>query len=84
MLTRGEARNLFSFFCAVDIKRMKSSVRPGLPDEVRYSFVLKDGSGTYSKSVWINDARQDPAIVDLVAYLETLIEKYSGTKPAME
>ncbi len=84
MLTRDEARELFGFFCAVDIKRMKSSARPGVPDEVRYSFVLKDGSGTYSRSVWINDARRDPAIVDLVAYIETLIEKYAGIKPVMK
>lgn len=83
MLTKREARDLFSLFCAVDIKRMKSPDRPGLPDEVRYSFGLKDGSGTYNKSVWINDAGQDPAIMDLVGYLETLIEKYGGTKPVM-
>ncbi|MBN2223610.1 MAG: hypothetical protein JW765_02945 [Deltaproteobacteria bacterium] len=83
MLTKFESRRLFSLFCAADIKRMKSSVRPGVPDEVRYSFGLKDGSGTCNKSVWINDARENPAIEDLVAYLETIVEKYTGEKPVM-
>jgi hypothetical protein len=82
-LTKSEARDLFSLFCAVDIKRMKSSVRPGVPDEVRYTFVLKDGSGTYNRSIWINDARENPAAMDLVAYLEAIIEKHTGKKPMM-
>jgi hypothetical protein len=83
VLTKSESRKLFSLFCAVDIKGMKPPVRKGMPDEVTYRLDLKDGSGTYRKSVWLNDARQDPAIMDLVAYLETLIEKYTGSKPVM-
>jgi hypothetical protein len=82
-LTKVESRKLFSLFCAVNIKRLESSVRPGIPDEVRYSFALRDGSGAYNKSVWINDARENPAIMDLVGYLATLIEKYTGEKPVM-
>jgi hypothetical protein len=81
--TRDETNRLFSLFCAVDIKHMKSSERPGVPDEVSYSFALKDGSGSYSRSVWINDAREDPAIRNLVAYVEQLVEKYTGKKPVM-
>ena len=83
VLTKYEARKLFSLFCAVDIKRMETYIRPGVPDEVRYSFSLKDGSGVYNKSVWINDARKNTAIMALVAYLETIIEKYTGIKPVM-
>lgn len=81
--TNSETRTLFSLFCAVDIKHMKSSNRPGVPDEVSYTFALKDGSGGYSKSVWINDARENPAVTDLVGYLELLVEKYTGKKPVM-
>jgi hypothetical protein len=83
ILTQVESRKLFSLFCAVDIKRLESSVRPGAPDEVRYSFGLKDGSGGYNKSVWINDARENPAIMNLVSYLAMLIEKYTGQRPVM-
>lgn len=83
VLTALESRTLFSLFCAVDIKRMKSPDRPGLPDEVLYSFALKDGSGSYAASIWINDARENRAIVELVAYLEQLIEKYTGKRPVM-
>ena len=82
-LTTEESRNLISLFCAVDIKKMKSSTRPGEPDEVLYSLGLRDGSGTYNKSVWIDDAREDPAIMGLVDYLEVLVEKYSGQRPVM-
>jgi hypothetical protein len=81
--TKSETRKLFSLFCAVDIKRLKSSVRPGMPDEVSYSLALKDGSGGYSRSIWINDARENPAIMDLVTYLEQLIEKYTEKRPVM-
>jgi len=81
--TKTETRKLFSLFCALDIKRMKSSDRPGVPDEVKYSFGLKDGSGNYSKSMWINDARENRAIQDLIGYLEVLVKKYTGKEPIM-
>lgn len=81
--TNSETRKLFSLFCAVDIKRLKSSSRPGVPDEVSYTFRLKDGSGGYSRSVWIGDARENPAIGNLVGYIELLVEKYTGKKPIM-
>ena len=81
--TKSETRTLFSLFCAIDIKHMKSSERPGVPDEVSYSFALKDGSGDYSRSVWINDARENPAVTDLVGYIEVLVQKYTGKKPVM-
>jgi hypothetical protein len=82
-LSDDETRRLFSLFCTVNIKSLKSSTRPGLPDEVRYDFTLCDGSGAYVKRMWINEARENKAVMDLVGYLEQLITKYSGQKPIM-
>jgi hypothetical protein len=82
-LTHAEVGRFFGLFCRINVKGMGSSRRQGLPDEVAYIFVLKDGSGIFKKSVWIGDARDNAAIMELVSYTETLIEKYTGERPVL-
>ncbi len=82
-LTGDEVNRLFGLFCSVNVKGLGSSTRPGLPDEAEYIFVLKDGSGIFKKSVWIGDAQDNAAIMELVGYTETLIQKYTGEKPVL-
>jgi hypothetical protein len=82
-LADGERAELDALFLSLDISGMTSSTRPGLPDEALYSFTLRGGSGTHTASVWINDARDNQAIMGMVSYLATLIERYTGEKPVM-
>lgn len=58
--------------------------RKGYPDEVEYTFLLTDSSGTKSVKIWINDARENEKIMTLVDLIAGLIEKYAKEVPSLK
>ncbi|HID63278.1 MAG TPA: hypothetical protein EYP49_11145 [Anaerolineae bacterium] len=82
-LTEKENSELWELVRAAGIEGLESSPRSGLPDEVKYTFVLRDGTQAHSVEIWVNDARENDEIVALVDRLATLIEAYTGQKPVL-
>ncbi|MBN1881471.1 MAG: hypothetical protein JW885_04795 [Deltaproteobacteria bacterium] len=82
-LTNDEAARLWDAVTALDIPSMSPEDRPGVPDEVRYTFILEDGENTHDVSVWINDARDMPGMDEFLTLLSDLIETYTGEKPVL-
>jgi hypothetical protein len=82
-LTDEEMGRISALVAALDVAHLESSTRPGLPDEVRYDFAVKDDTGVYVRWLWIGDARESEAVMNLVDYLSALIEKYTGERPVM-
>jgi len=83
-LTEEENEKIWKIIDSVNVKKLESSTRDGVPDEVKYTFTLINGDNKYKKSIWINDARKNKVIVDLVESFTRLIEKYIERKPVMK
>jgi hypothetical protein len=83
-LTERENSELWELIRAADIESLESSHRPGFPDEVKYTFVLRDETQVHSVEIWINDACKNAEIVALVDGITTLIEAYSRQKPVLQ
>lgn len=82
-LTERESSELWELVQAADIEGLESSQRPGVPDEVKYTFALGDETRAHLVEVWINDALQNDEIVALVDRIATLIEAYTGQTPVL-
>ena len=82
-LTDDEAERLWDAVSALDVPGMSPDDRPGVPDEVRYTFILEDGGKTDEVLIWINDARDKPGMDEFLTLLAEIIEKYTGEKPAL-
>ena len=82
-LTDEEAARLWDAVAALDIPGMNPDDRPGVPDEVQYTFILEDEGETFEVLVWINDAREMPGVDEFLTVLVEIIEKYTGEKPAL-
>lgn len=83
-LTERENTELWELVQAANIEGLESSQRPGVPDEVKYTFALRDGTQAHSVEIWINDARENDKIIALVDHIATLIEAYTGQKPILK
>jgi hypothetical protein len=82
-LTERENSESWGLVRAADIESLESSQRPGVPDEIKYTFALRDETQAHSVEIWINDARENDEIVALVDRIATLIEVYTGQKPIL-
>ena len=82
-LTEGENSEMWQLIRAANIEGLASSQRPGVPDEVQYTFVLADDAQIHSVEIWIGDARENDRIVALVDGLAALIETYAKQKPVL-
>lgn len=81
LLAGQENSDLWKLIRAIEIESMESSDRLGVPEEVQYSFVLRDNGLTHPVSLWADDARESEGVVALVEQLGVLIEKDTGEKP---
>lgn len=82
-LTERENSDLWDLIEAAGIEDLESSERPGVPDEVQYTLVLRDGTGLHEAKIWINDARENDDITALVEGIAVLIEAYVHQKPVL-
>ena len=57
LLTEQETAATWQLIRAADLDRLAPSTRPGIPDEVQDTFVLRDEQHTHSVRVWIGEAR---------------------------
>jgi hypothetical protein len=83
-LTDRENSELWELIQIADIRNIASSQRPGVPDEVRYTFVLRDEIQAHSVEIWVSDARKNDKIVALVDRMATLIEAYTKQQPVLQ
>jgi hypothetical protein len=82
-LTDDEADGLWDAVEGLNVPKMKAKKRPGVPDEVQYTFILEEGKNATEVLIWINDARDLPGMDEFLTILSELIEKYTGEKPAL-
>ena len=82
-LTERENSDLWELIEAAGIEDLESSERPGVPDEVQYTFVLKQGTGLHKAEIWVNDTRENDRITALVEGVAVLIEAYVHQKPVL-
>ena len=81
LLAGQENSDLWKLIRAIEVESRESSDRLGVPEEVQYSFVLRDNGLTHSVSLWADDARESEGVVALVERMEVLIEKVTGEQP---
>ena len=77
-LTGDENKKMWLLIDSLKMENMKSSTRPGVPDEVQYTFSLKSKSTSYSARIWINDLREKNEVQQFIGYVKTLIKKFTG------
>lgn len=77
-LTGDENKKLWLLIDSLKVENMQTSTRPGIPDEIQYTFSLKSESGSYSARIWINDLREKSEVRQFTGYTKELIKKYTG------
>ncbi len=77
-LSGDENKKLWQLIDLLKVENMQTSTRPGIPDEVQYTFSLKSKSTNNSARIWINDLREKNEVQQFVAYVKTLIKKFTG------
>lgn len=82
-LAKRDNSRLWELIDAAGILDLESSERQGVPDEVRYTFVLTDATGTHEAQIWVNDARESAEITALVDGIAVLIEAHTHQKPVL-
>jgi len=82
-LSDEENTALWNLVDAANIHGMKSSERPGLPDEAQYTFALTENGSRHEVQVWIGEAREIETFVQLVTQIGALIEAYTGQSPVL-
>lgn len=83
-LSDKENQEMWELIQAADIENLETSQRTGMPDEVQYTFTLKNGTQAHTAEIWIDDARQNERLVALVDRLGALIESYTGQEPVLK
>lgn len=83
-LAKNENEEIWRLIDAAKLDRIESSQRPGVPDEAQYTFALRDGGETHLVKTWLNDARENEAIMALVDRIGVLIESYTKKKAVLK
>lgn len=83
-LTEQENSRVWELVQAAQLDNTESTQRPGVPDEVQYTFALTDNAETHTIKIWINDARKNDKIIALVDGIGFLIELHTKTKPVLK
>ena len=77
-LSENEKSGTWKVVRGLNVDKMKTSTRPGVPDEVQYTFSLKTKSGSYSAKIWVNDLRDKAEVKQFLNQVKILIKKYVG------
>jgi hypothetical protein len=82
-LAAGVSADLWSLIEAARLAEVKSSTRPPMPDEVAYTFILREGGRTHNVRIWVTEAADSQALVELVQGIGALIEQQTQVKPVL-
>jgi hypothetical protein len=82
-LTAEEQQALWAVIHEADIPGLLPATRMLVPDEIQYTFVMRDKERAWQSIVPINDARKNEKLVTLVATLGELIARYTGQEPVL-
>lgn len=77
-LTGEENKKLWFFIDSLKVENMQTSTRPGVPDEIQYTFSLKTKTGSHSARIWINDIRENNEVKQFTVHIKELIKKLTG------
>jgi hypothetical protein len=77
-LTKGERAELWGLIDVADVGGLESSQRAGVPDEVQYTFALRERGRVHEMRIWANDARENEGLMTLIDEIGGIIEKYTG------
>jgi len=83
-LTDPERKRLRALLNELNLPRLASSTRPGVPDEVMYTLIMSVGKKEYRVLVWVRDARKNERIVRLVDFFVEMTKKYAGLTPVIK
>lgn len=59
------------------LEHRDSSTRPGVPDEIMYTFVLSQSDQRHEVEIWANDVQEDTKLAALVEAIEGLIQAHA-------
>jgi hypothetical protein len=76
-----ENEKIWNIIKEIGFEQIKSSSRPGVPDEVEFRFDLKKAEQEISIILWRNDADKIEKIKNFLPKLKEIIEKYTKKKP---
>jgi hypothetical protein len=82
-LSEDENRTLWQRIEAVNFAHLRSSTRPGLPDEVQYIFYLDDAR-PHVLQIWTGDMAEKHELNELVQAIASLVKRYVGQNPILE
>ena len=84
ILSAEENAGLWNLVDAAGVNSLKSSERPGIPDEVQYTLALKENGSRHEVQIWIGEVQEIENVTRLVDQIGVLIEAYTGQQPVMK
>ena len=88
-LKQEEIQKLWNLINNAKVNKIVELKRPGVPDEVAYTFKFLDPDQktspdlTPSYVIWVNDAHEDKNIMNLVNYIGELIKTYTAQEAVL-
>ncbi len=82
-LPEQENSDLWALIAQADLAHLPSSDRPGMPDEVRYTFVLQSAGQSRTVTLWVRDAWDLAPLAALLTRLEAIIANYTDQSPVL-
>jgi hypothetical protein len=82
-ISEQENQELWRLINQCKLENLGSSKLPGIPDEVKYTFSLKDPTGVHQADLWVGDTQDNYDLVLLVDQIGSTIESCTGEKPVL-
>lgn len=76
-----KGQDLWNKFNAIDLDAINFPDRTGNPGENQYTIDFHSSEKDSSRTIWSNDAKSNPKIMELLLTIQNQIEKISGKKP---
>ncbi len=81
---KDDLARLWELVDAAGFDAMRSSTRPGVPDEAKYVFKSAKGKDSRTVEIWKNDALREDKVSALVDFLAGLVTKYAKQTPVLK
>ncbi len=82
-LTEQENSDLWTLIDQANLAHLSSSDRPGMPDEVQYTFTLQSDGQSKTVTIWAGDAQDLAPLAELITRLGAIITNYTGQTPVL-
>lgn len=81
VMADNKGQDLWNKFNQINLESINFPERAGANGETQFTIDFHSSDKEISKTIWANDGKTNPKIMDLILEIQTQIAKMSGKKP---